>query len=40
MDDGRYVYEVEIVYDQMDYDFEIDAATGEIISQTSESVYD
>lgn len=40
MDDGRYMYEVEIVYDQMDYDFEIDAATGEIISQTSESVYD
>lgn len=40
MDDGRYMYEVEIIYNQMDYDFEIDASTGEIISQTSESVYD
>lgn len=40
MDDGRYMYEVEIIHNHMEYDFEIDAATGEIISYTRESVYD
>ena len=38
-EDGRMVYEIEIRYDKMDYDFEIDAATGEILKQSSESVH-
>lgn len=39
-DDGRTVYEVEIVFDGMEYDFKIDATTGEIISRSSESAND
>lgn len=31
-DDGRTVYDVEFYYDNTEYDYEIDAATGEIIS--------
>lgn len=37
-DDGRAEYEVEIVYNFMEYDFEIDGYTGAIISQDSERV--
>ena len=33
-------YEVEIVYNAMEYDFEIDAYSGNIISWDSESIYD
>ena len=33
LEDGRPVYEVEIVYNGMEYDFEIDAATGTIIPE-------
>ncbi len=36
---GRLIYEIEIVYNNMEYDFEIEAATGNIISQSSESVH-
>lgn len=36
-DDGRYVYEGEILYNKMEYDFEIDAESGEIISWDQES---
>ena len=36
-DDGRYVYEGEILYNKMEYDFEIDAENGEIISWEQES---
>lgn len=36
-DDGRYVYEGEIVYNNMEYDFEIDADSGDIISWEAES---
>ena len=36
-DDGRYVYEGEILYNKTEYDFEIDAHSGEIISWEHES---
>ncbi len=36
-DDGKYVYEGEILYNKMEYDFEIDAENGEIISWEQES---
>ena len=39
-DDGRWKYEVEIIYDYMEHDFEIDAATGNILSWDGESVFD
>ena len=31
-DDGRWIYEIEVVYNDEDYDLEIDAYTGEILS--------
>ena len=31
-DDGRYVYDIEFYKDMTEYDYEIDAATGEILS--------
>jgi len=31
-DDGRWIYEIEVVYNGEDYDLEIDAYTGEILS--------
>ncbi|MBQ9990137.1 MAG: PepSY domain-containing protein [Lachnospiraceae bacterium] len=39
-DDGRTVYEGKISYNDMEYDFEIDATTGNIISWEAESIYD
>ena len=39
-DDGRAEYEVEIRYQDMEYDFEIDAYTGAILSWDQESIYD
>lgn len=39
VDNGKMVYEIEIKYDKMDYDFEIDAATGDILEQSSESIH-
>ncbi|MDE7011012.1 MAG: PepSY domain-containing protein [Oscillospiraceae bacterium] len=36
MEDGRPVYEVEIVYNAMEYDFEIDAATGTILEMDAD----
>lgn len=38
-DDGRTVYEVEIRYNAMEYDFEIDAYTGTILERDVESIY-
>lgn len=38
-DDG-YQYEIEIIKDQFDYDFDIDAATGAIIKLEKEGLYD
>ena len=40
MDDGRWEYEGEIVYNNIEYDFTIDANTGSIIEWDAESVYD
>lgn len=39
-DDGRLVYEGEIIYQKIEYEFEIDASNGKIIEWSSESVYD
>lgn len=39
-DDGKDIYEGSIVYNEMEYEFEIDATTGSIIDWSSESVYD
>ena len=35
-DDGWYIYEGEIVYDGMEYEFEIDADTGNILKWEEE----
>ncbi len=39
-DDGRLEYEIEIIYDTIEYDFEIDAYTGTVLSRDMESIYD
>lgn len=39
-DDGRSVYEGSIVYNNMEYDFEIDAQTGSIIEWDEDSAFD
>ena len=39
-DDGRQIYEGEIIYNEMEYEFEIDAQSGQIIDWSSESIYD
>ena len=39
-DDGRMEYEGTIVYDKTEYDFEINAATGEFLSWEAESIFD
>ena len=39
-DDGRQIYEVEIVYNAREYEFDIDAVSGVILSSESESIYD
>ena len=35
-DDGRQIYEGEIYYNRMEYEFEIDASTGTIIEWSAE----
>lgn len=35
-DDGRYMYEGDIIYERIEYDFEIDANSGEVISWSEE----
>lgn len=40
LDDGRLTYEGTIVYEKMEYEFEIDVATGQFRSWESESVFD
>ena len=35
-DDGRYKYEGDIIYDRVEYDFEIDADSGEILEWSQE----
>ena len=39
-DDGRLIYEGKILYNNREYEFEIDAATGAVLDWDSESVYD
>lgn len=39
-DDGRLIYEGKIVYNNTEYDFEIDANTGNFLKWEQESVYD
>ena len=39
-DDGRTEYEVKIVLGTTEYEFEIDAVTGVILSRDSDSIYD
>ncbi|MBQ3022757.1 MAG: PepSY domain-containing protein [Clostridia bacterium] len=39
-DDGKLVYDIKVVYNKMEYEFELDAHTGEIVSWDSESIYD
>ena len=39
-DDGREEYDGKIIYNKTEYEFEIDAKTGEIITWESESVFD
>lgn len=39
-DDGRLIYEGKIVFDQTEYDFEIDAESGDFLKWEQESVYD
>lgn len=39
-DDGKRVFEGKIVYKDMEYEFEIDPATGAVLEWDSESIYD
>ena len=39
-DDGRWEYQVEFYYGTMEYEYEIDAYTGAILSRDMESIYD
>ncbi len=39
-DDGRLLYEGTIVYEEMKYDFEIDAYSGAVLEWEAESVFD
>lgn len=39
-DDGRLVYDVKIIVGTMEYEMEIDAYTGSILSRDAESIYD
>ena len=38
-DDGRYVYELEFVADNTEFDYKIDAITGEVVESSRESFY-
>lgn len=39
-DDGITVYDIEIVYNEYEYEFEIDGETGNILEKDSESIYE
>lgn len=39
-DNGRIVYELEFVSGKMEYEFEIDAKSGEVLEYDKDSVYD
>ena len=40
IDDGINIYEVEFTSGETEYDYDIDAATGNILEKSSESIYD
>ncbi|MCD8019336.1 MAG: PepSY domain-containing protein [Clostridiales bacterium] len=40
IDDGREVYSGYIIYNEMEYDFEIDAQSGTVLDWEAESIYD
>ena len=37
IDDGQYIYEGDIVYQQTEYEFEIDANTGDFLKWSEET---
>ncbi len=39
-DDGRLLYEGKIIYDTMEYEFEVDAYSGTVLEWKAESIYD
>ena len=39
-DDGRWIYDIEFVVSQTEYDYEVDALNGNILKYSSEPVYD
>lgn len=39
-DDGALNYDIEIIYNEIQYDFEISAETGDVLKMESESIYD
>ena len=39
-DDGRWIYEGEVVYNSWEYEFEVDAVSGRIIEWDIDSVFD
>ena len=39
-DDGRLEYDVKIVYNNYEYEFEIDGTSGTILSRDVESIWD
>lgn len=39
-DDGRQIYDISFIYRDIEYDFEIDAQTGDIVEFSTESMYD
>lgn len=39
-DDGRWEYEIKFIYETLEYEFEIDAYSGAVLSYEKESVYD
>lgn len=39
-DDGKQMYDINFIYRDIEYDFEVDAQTGDIIEFSTESIYD
>ena len=39
-DDGRLYYEIDFIYNELEYEYEVDANSGKIVSTDRESIYD